>query len=83
MYVSRLREGPDADSVQVTKVYYQNGAGKMAGQGHDSNPDQSPKGTVWQAVSGLGQADVNNPGWWDKVEDGRQAQGQDRQNGQN
>ena len=57
----------------------------MTGQGQAEvgNPDQSPKGTERQAVSGSGQAEVNNPVWGDKVQNGRQAQGQGRQNGQN
>ena len=33
-------------------------------------------------MPGQGQAEVSNPGWCDKVENGRPAQGQGRQNGQ-
>ena len=57
----------------------------MTGQGQAevSNPDQSPKGTERQAVSGSGHAEVNNPVWWVKVLDGWLAQGRYIQNGQN
>jgi hypothetical protein len=34
-------------------------------------------------MTGQGQAEVGNPVWCDKVQNGRQAQGQDRQNGKN
>jgi hypothetical protein len=55
----------------------------MTGQGQAevSNPDQSPKGTEWQADSVSGQVEVNNPVWCAKVQNGRQAQGQGGQNG--
>ena len=49
----------------------------MTGQGQAevSNPDQSPYGTELLAVSGSAQGEVKNPGWCDKVQNGRQAQG--------
>ena len=43
----------------------------MTGQAEVINPDQSPKGTERQAVLWSGQAEVNNPVWWGKVQDGR------------
>ena len=78
-YCQGSGEDPDADSFEVTKVYYKNGGRQMTGQGQAevSSPEQSPKGTERQA--GSGQAEVSNPGWCDKVQNGRQAQG--RQNG--
>ena len=49
----------------------------MTGQGQAevNHPDRSPKDTKQQAVKGSGLAEVNNPGWCDKVQNGRQAQG--------
>jgi hypothetical protein len=41
------------------------------------------QGTERQAVSGSGQAGVSNPGQCHKVQNGRQAQGHCRQNGEN
>ena len=41
------------------------------------------KGPEQQAVSGSGQAGVNNPERWGQVQNDRQSQGQGRQNGEN
>ena len=59
------------------------GAGKTTGQGQAeiSNPDQSPKGTEWQAVSGSGKAERSIiQGGVTRFRNGSQGQG--RQNGQ-
>ena len=74
-------EDPDADSFAVTKVYYNRGAGKRQVKSRQRSVVQSRVRKVQNGRQGQGRR-VSNPGWYNKVQNDMQAQGQGKQNGQ-